>query len=201
MLRIGLTGGIGSGKTTACRIFSALDIPVYNSDDRAKHIMAHDESVVREIKSFMGEEAYSEGRLDRRYIASRVFTDKTLLKQLNAAVHPTVIRDFNKWAERFGAGDIPYIIQENAILFEGGFDKGMDYTITISAPEEERIARASERDGSNPEQIRARINNQMTDQAREQLADFILMNGEHDLLVPQVLTLHHKLSGLSRNHR
>lgn len=193
MLRIGLTGGIGSGKTTACRIFSALGIPVYNSDNRAKVIMDTNADVIAEIKSFLGEEAYSNGKPDRKYIASRVFSDKPLLKKLNAAVHPAVIRDFIRWSESLDECDTPYVIQENAILFEGGFDKDMDYNITINAPEEERIGRAVERDNSQPELIRKRMNNQMTDSVREQLADFTLHNAETDLLVPQILALHEKL--------
>lgn len=190
MLRIGLTGGIGSGKTTACRIFSALGVPVYNSDDRAKAIMNKDRTVINEIKSFLGEAAYRDGMPDRKYIASRVFTDRSLLERLNAAVHPAVIRDFKRWSELLKSCTAPYVIQENAILFEGGFEKDMDYTITVSAPEEERIARAVERDMSTPGLIRKRIANQMPDSEREKLADFILHNAETDLLVPQITALH-----------
>lgn len=200
MLRIGLTGGIGSGKTTASRIFTALRIPVYNSDDRAKSIMITDNSVVSEIKSFLGEEAYSNGGINRKYIASRVFTDRSLLEKLNATVHPAVMRDFVRWCELHEKCLVPYVVQENAILFEGGFDKEMDYSVTVSTPEEERIARAVERDWSSIKKIKDRIDNQMTDPAREKLADFILRNAETDLLLPQVISLHNKLTALTHNN-
>lgn len=198
MLRIGLTGGIGSGKTTACRIFTALGVPVYNSDNRAKTIMVSDRKVIEEIKSFLGEEAYAGGKPDTRYIAGKVFNDKSLLSRLNAAVHPAVMDDFHKWAEHMEDCGMKYVIQENAILFEAGFDEGMDYTITVSAPENERISRAAARDGSTPERIKERVNHQMTDGEREKLADFILHNGEKDLLIAQVAALHEKLSSLGR---
>lgn len=187
MMRIGVTGGIGSGKSTVCRLFGVLGIPVYDSDARAKKLMSEDGRLMAEITELFGERAYADGVLDRAYISSRVFTDPQLLAVLNAIVHPAVGCDFLKWCEQQGA---KYVILESAILFESGFDKYADRTITVSAPESERIERTTHRDEANVESVRARIANQMTDAQREARADYVIRNDEDSMITDQVLRLH-----------
>ncbi|MCC8036188.1 MAG: dephospho-CoA kinase [Rikenellaceae bacterium] len=189
MLRIGLTGGIGSGKSTIARIFRALGIPVYDSDSRAKSLM-HGAELRERIAALFGPESYSGGQLNTAYIASLVFADRQLLGRLNGIVHPAVMRDFGLWAARKERAGYAYVVQENAILFDHGFDRDMDFTVTVSAPAQERIARASQRDGLKTEEIGRRIANQMTDALRESRADYVISNGERELIVPAVAALH-----------
>lgn len=189
MLRIGLTGGIGSGKSTVSRMFATLGIPVYDADSSAKRLMNGSGELKARIIGIFGAEAYDEGTLDRAYIASRVFSNKVLLAELNAVVHPAVTDDFLKWVADRESDGFPYVMHESAILFESGISKLMDRTVTVSSPVGIRVARAAERDGSNPEAVRARIANQMDDAERETRADYIIRSGEHDLLMPQVLEL------------
>jgi dephospho-CoA kinase len=193
MIRVGITGGIGSGKTTAAGLFAALGVPVYNSDGRARELMESDE-LHPAIEALLGREAYGgDGRLDRGFIARKVFTDKGLLASLERIVHPAVAADFEAWA----ASHIQpaYILLESAILFESGFNRFMDRTITVSAPEHVRIERALARFGSGDtaatgnasatgngskisrEQLLERMANQLTDSEREARADYIIDNG------------------------
>lgn len=198
MLRIGLTGGIGSGKSTASRVFAALGIPVYDSDSRAKALMGSDPALMDEIRREFGAQAYGAEGLDRQYLASKVFSDKHALARLNGIVHPALGRDFAAWADGYAAaGEVPYVVMEAAILFEGGFDAGVDYSVTVSAPLEERVARAVLRDGSEPEQVRARVGNQMDDAERESRSDYVLGNADGELLLPQIIELHARLLELA----
>lgn len=190
MLRVGITGGIGSGKTTVCRVFDVLGVPVYDSDSRAKALMTSDSGLISAIKGLFGDDAYTDGRLNTRYIASQVFTDKSLIAKLNGIVHPKVINDFREWAKVHERSGIPYVIYENAILFEGGFDRDMDYSVSVSAPVEERVVRASQRIGITPAQVRERMANQMDDREKESRADYIIYNGESDMILPQIMRLH-----------
>ncbi|MCL2561311.1 MAG: dephospho-CoA kinase [Rikenellaceae bacterium] len=194
MIRVGLTGGIGSGKSTVGRIFETLGAPVYHTDPRARELMVSDPELVRELVAILGGGAYlPDGELDKAYVASRIFADRELLAQVNAAVHPRVARDFERWADSFEKrGDIPYIIMECAILFESGFDELVDYSITVSAPLDERVGRAVQRDAADPDDIRRRMANQMTDAERESRTDFILHNSDHDMVLPGVLELHER---------
>ncbi|MCD8071644.1 MAG: dephospho-CoA kinase [Alistipes sp.] len=191
MLKIGLTGGIGSGKSTVARIFRTLGIPVYDSDSRAKALM-HGGQLRKRLTALFGPGAYSGGELQTAYIASLVFKDRQLLERLNAIVHPAVMHDFERWAAEKERSGCPYVVQENAILFDHGFDRPLDFTVTVSAPEPERLARAAERDGRDPEDVRGRIANQMTDPQREQRADYVIHNGERQLIVPAVVAIHHE---------
>lgn len=193
MLKVGLTGGIGSGKSTVAKVFRRLGVPVYDSDSRAKQLML-DEPLRGRIISLFGEEAYKEGRLDTAFVAGRVFTDRTLLEQLNGLVHPAVMEDFREWAEIKRRYGYTYAIQENAIMFDHGFDRDMDLTITVSAPEEERAARAAGRDGKDIGDVKNRIANQITDAEREARADYVIRNGEDELIVPRIVWLHEKLT-------
>ncbi len=187
MKKIGITGGIGSGKSTACRIFAMLGAAVYNSDREARRLMNLDPRLIRQISSLFGPQAYKDGRLNRPYIASSVFQDPDLLAQLNEIVHPAVAADFQQWSLHQLA---PYVLEESAILFEAGADRLMDATVAVIAPEELRIQRTCLRDGTDETSVRARIARQMDDDERTSRADYILIADEHRLLIPQIIELH-----------
>ncbi len=188
MLKVGITGGIGSGKTTVCKIFDTLDIPVYYADERAKWLMENHEPLVQQITELFGEEAYSsDGKLNRPFIAQIVFNDKSRLEQLNQLVHPVVIEDGDKWHQKQSA---PYTLKEAALLFESGSYKSLDKVITVFAPEHIRIERVMRRDGVDAETVKARMRNQMSDEQKMALADFVIHNYGDHLLVPQVLRIH-----------
>lgn len=197
MLKVGLTGGIGSGKSTASRIFRQLGIPVYDADSAAKQLMTSDPQLIVDIKALLGEEAYVGGELNKRWIASRIFGDKDLLAKMNATVHPAVIRDFERWADE--QAEAAYVVMENAILFESGFDKAVDCSVTVSAPLDQRLARAASRDGVSEEMIRERVTHQMDDAQRESRADFVVTNEDLDLLLPQILKVHEALVAMATN--
>lgn len=190
MIKVGVTGGIGSGKSTVCRIFALLGAAVYDSDSRAKILMNSDPKVMARIRELFGKEAYNETGLDRKYISERVFGNRPLLERLNAIVHPAVAKDFDRWAEKQQA---PYVIEESAILFECGADKNMDVTIAVTAPEEIRIRRTSRRDNTDPEKVRARMAHQMSDEQRAERADYVILADDRHLIVPQIIDIHHKL--------
>ena len=189
MLKIGITGGIGSGKTTICKIFEVLGIPVFYADTVAKTIMNTDEELKQDVISLFGIEAYAEGALNRKYIADIVFNNEQQLQRLNAAVHPAVFRAFEKW--QASQKNAPYVIKEAAVLFESGSYKMCDYSIQVSSPLELRLKRVMRRDVISQEQFLSRANKQLSDEEKEKLADFILINDESQLLIPQVLQLHH----------
>lgn len=189
MIKVGVTGGIGSGKSLICRVFAELGVPVYDSDMRAKSLMSSDAGIIGLIKELLGEESYPAGRLDRPYVASRIFSDKELLLQMNSIVHPAVADDFGWWAQLQAADGAPYVIFESAILIESGLSAIVDTTITISAPDHIRIERVSGRDRTNREDIKARIANQMSDSQREAMADHMIVNDGQMLVIPQVVAL------------
>ncbi|MDL2230178.1 dephospho-CoA kinase [Alistipes sp. OttesenSCG-928-L06] len=195
MIRVGLTGGIGSGKTTVARVLEQLGVPVYYADVRGQWLSDNDPEVRLKIKALFGEEAYRpEGSLDRAYIAGKVFADKALLERLNAIVHPAVRRDYRAWAARHE--EEPYTVMETAILFESGFEREVQRVVVVTAPEELRIARTVRRDGSDETAVRARIAAQMSDDERLAKADDVLQANDRELLIPQILELHRQLSGL-----
>ena len=175
---IGLTGGIGSGKTTAAKYFKELGYPLYNSDLRAKELQNNNTEVIQAITDVFGPEAYVNGEMNRPYIASITFSDKTKLQALNAIVHPAVFKDFNDW---YHQQTTPYIIKEAAILIESGSYKNCDLIITVNADLETRIERTIKRDNLQREQVEARIKNQLSDQERASYADFVIDNSK-DLL-------------------
>ena len=172
---LGLTGGIGSGKTTVAGFFSELGIPVYIADDEAKILMNSDPEIKRQIKDLFGDAAYKNELLDRQYLASRVFHDRDLLEKLNSIVHPAVGKHFLTWKDQ---QDSDYVVYEAAILFEKGGYKKCDYNLLIIAPLEVKIARLQERDNASAEEIQARMNNQWSDEKKAQFADFIIENKE-----------------------
>ena len=188
---IGITGGIGSGKTTTCQIFEQLGTPVYYADVRAKQLMAQDPLKSKIIQAF-GERAYVNGQLDRSYLAKEVFHSKERLSVLNGLVHPAVADDFDEWLEEHEKA--PYVLKEAAILFESGAYHAVDYTVLVIAPEEVRINRVMERDGTTHDEVMQRMNNQWTQERKAKLADHIINNDGNHLLIPQVLELHQKFS-------
>ena len=191
MIRVGLTGGIGSGKSTVAKILATLGIPVYIADEKSKILLDNDPIVVEAVKKEFGEEIYKFGYADRKLLAAIVFDNKQRLEILNSIIHPAVERDFIKWANE--QHHVPYVIEESAILFESNAHLNMDVVVTVSAPIEIRIERAMRRDNSSREQILSRINNQISDSQREKFADFIITSDEKNLLIPQVLSLHKQL--------
>lgn len=196
MLRIGLTGGIGSGKTTVCSIFRELGVSVYDADREAKRLMESDAGLIKLIRNLLGSNAYYKGRLNRKFIAEMVFYDTEKLEALNAIVHPAVRNDFNKWS--MVKSDEPYVIEEAAILFESGGAASMDYTIFVKADKKTRIRRVVERDHVSDEQVRARMDRQMDDKKKEELSDFIINNEINSMILSQIVDLHNKI--LKLNH-
>lgn len=189
MLKIGITGGIGSGKTTTSRIFSALGAPVYDADTRARWLMEHDYSLINNIKASFGEPSYlQEGKLNSRYISSIVFNNKERLQELNSMVHPAVGRDFKRWAE---TSSFPYVLKEAALLFESGSYKLLDKIIVVACPEELRIKRTLARDPHRTrEEVMAIIQRQLPEEEKVAKADFVIHNDEKSLVIPQILRLH-----------
>lgn len=187
MLKIGLTGGIGSGKSTVARIFEVLGIPVYYADEATKQIMNTDKKLKADLIKYFGEETYRDGQLDRPYLASIVFADNQKLDLLNSVTHPATIRDANRWILRQTS---PYIIKEAALLFESGANKYLDFAIGVYAPQELRISRVIQRDHVTREEVLQRLNRQMNEDDKMKLCNFIITNDEQQLLIPQVLKLH-----------
>lgn len=196
MLKIGITGGIGSGKTTVCKVFELLGIPVFYADNVAKSIMQTDPVLKKEILNTFGEKSYfNNGELNRPYISSIVFNNESELDKLNALVHPAVFRAFDVWLANHI--DAPYIIKEAALLFETDSYKMCDLLILVISPEASRISRIKARDGISTEEILLRMDRQFSDEKKEKLADHILINNESRLLIPQILILHQQFLKIS----
>ena len=191
MLKVGLTGGIGSGKSTVSQVFINLGVPVFNSDLVARNIVNTNAKAIKKIKSAFGKQLYDSGELDRKALAAIVFTNPDALEQLNSIVHPLVGEEFNKWCDKNSSA--PYIIKEAAILFESGAHQNLDRIITVYTKKEERIRRIIARDNVSAEDVEHRMNNQWTDETRNKLADFIIINDDKDKLLPQVMELHEVL--------
>jgi dephospho-CoA kinase len=196
MLKIGLTGNIGSGKTTVSKIFELLGIPVFYADDAAKKVMVTDEVLVKGIRSAFGEQSYfADGTLNRKHISAIVFNDHEQLARLNSLVHPAVFRAFDSWVE--GIKDAPYVLKEAALLFESDSYKMCDYTVMVMAPLEARISRVMKRDGLTRAEIESRNSYQFTEEKKAQLADHLIINDNKHLVIPQVLELHAVFKSLS----
>lgn len=194
MLKVGVTGGIGAGKSVVCRVFRTLGIPVFNADDTAKQLMETDPALVTAIQSLFGNNIYIDGKLDRKKLAAIVFEQPALLLQLNALVHPATIAYGNQW---MAAQTSPYVIKEAAIFFESGSYKEMDVMIGVSAPENIRISRAMRREGMTREKVMQRIASQMDDTEKMSCCDYIIMNDDNTAIIPQVLQVHQALLGKS----
>ena len=189
MVRLGITGGIGSGKSVVCRLLQMLDVPVYDSDSRAKWLMANSLALRERLCARFGAEIYEGGVLQRRVLAERVFSDAEALAALNAIVHPAVAEDFCVWAAEREAEGADVVVLESAILLSSGFDRFVDRCVAVVAPEELRVARAVARDGASVEQIEARIAAQMSQQEVASRCDYVIVNDEESMLWPQVLSL------------
>lgn len=187
---LGLTGGIGSGKTTVAGFFRDLGVPVYIADDEAKVLMNADPQLKAAIIDLFGERAYKKDVLNRKWIASQVFNDQEKLEKLNAIVHPAVVKHFEQWKlEQKSA----YVVYEAAILFEKGGYKKCDFNLMITAPRERKIQRLQKRDNSTIEEIEARMNNQWPDEKKAKLADFVIKNIDISKTREEVFSIHRKL--------
>jgi dephospho-CoA kinase len=195
-LHIGLTGGIGSGKTTVAKIFEVLGIPIYYADDAARALMNSDETLKRSIKKHFGEESYVNDELNRHYLASQVFTDSYKLDLLNSLVHPVTIRDAENWMHKQTTS---YTIKEAALFFEAGSAENLDYIIGVYAPQAVRIKRVMDRDGSSREDVLKRMNRQIPEEIKMKLCDFVITNDEQSLVIPQVMELHEKFLAIVPN--
>ena len=190
---VGVTGGIGSGKTTVCQIFEHLNVPIYYADSRAKELMASNSDLKAAIIKSFGEDSYTNGQLNRPYLAKLVFTSPEKLALLNSLVHPAVANDFEGWLEENDT--VPYVLKEAAILFESGAYQDVNTSVLVIAPEDVRLQRVMKRDGSSKEEVLQRMKNQWTQERKAKLADHIINNDGTQLLIPQVLELHQKFSG------
>jgi dephospho-CoA kinase len=195
MLKIGLTGGMGSGKSTVAKVFEVLGIPVYFADDAAKRLMNEDEIVKQQILQLFGDEAYINDVLNRKYIADIAFSNPAKLEKLNQLVHPATLKDAENWMLQ---QTTPYAIKEAALIFESGAQEQLDYIIGVYAPTPLRIQRTIQRDGISKEEVIARMNKQIDETIKMRLCNFIITNDEQELLIMQVTALHNKLLALAK---
>lgn len=194
VIKVGITGGIGSGKTTVCKMFEELGVPVYYSDDRAKYLMQHEHHLIDEIKKSFGDDVYENCKLNRKLLAERVFNDKAKLDLLNSLVHPAVFRDTERWLEEQKERKVPYVIKEAALLVETGSYKTLDKLIVVTAPLDTRIKRVMTRDQLELEEVQARVRNQLPESEKVKLADFVITNDKYlDHLQKQVKDIHFRL--------
>ena len=187
MIVVGLTGGIGSGKSTIAEMFRELGVPVYNSDERAKLLMNTSKKIKKQLVELLGKKAFLDDKLNKAFIAKKVFNDANLLEQLNHIVHPVVRKDFIKWMKKQNAA---YVIQETALLFENNTQDLYDIVILITAPKELRIERVLSRDETSKDQIMARMNNQLDDEIKVDLANLVIENIDLKSTALKVLKVH-----------
>jgi dephospho-CoA kinase len=189
-VRLGITGGIGSGKTCVCKVFNILGIPVFSADPVATEILDTDSRIKEGINAIAGVDLYKSGDLDRTQLASLIFNDKSMLVRVNSLVHPVVFDHFRNWMVEQEA---PYVIMEAAILFESGASKLVDRIATVVAPIEERVQRVMNRNTLTREQVLERTRNQMDDSERVRLSDYVIHNSENDMIIPSILNIHEDL--------
>lgn len=191
-LQVGITGGIGAGKTLVCRVFAILGVPIYDADTRAKWLMNSDEELVAAIKNLFGEQSYQEGKLNRAHLSKAAFRQPELLEKLNGLVHPKVGEDYKEWVK--ANENARYSLKEAALLFESGSYKALDKVIQVSAPEELRMRRVLKRDPHRTEEdIRKIMDQQWSEQEKIDLSDFVIENDGTELVIPQVLRIHSTL--------
>jgi len=190
MLKVGITGGIGSGKTTVCQVFQTLGIPVFYADRAAKYLMENDAILVDGIKLLFGENIYKGGKIDRTQVASVVFSRPDILERLNVLIHPATVRYGQQWMQRQTS---PYVIKEAAIFFESGSYKDMDLMVGVSAPQTLRIWRTIGRDNITQEKVLERISNQMDEEEKMKRCDYVIINDGKSAILPQILKLHEEL--------
>ncbi len=195
-LLLGVTGGIGSGKSTVCQLFALLGIPIYNADDRAKWIISNEVNVRKAISNIFGQDAFINGEYNRSFIASIVFQFPDKLQQLNAILHPAVGKDFEKWIE-LNKDKAPYLVKEAALLFDSDNANKLDYIVAVHAPDQLIIKRVLQRDPQrSEEQIRRIMANQMNQEEMMSRASFLIDNSEKELLIPQVLALNSSIMNM-----
>lgn len=188
--KLGITGGIGSGKTSVCRVFEVLGIHVFSADREARDIMENDDDIIAGIKSISGKNLYKNGSLDRTELASIIFNNTKILKKVNSLVHPVVFDHFAKWTLIQSA---PYVIMEAAILFESGASAVVDKIATVVAPVEQRVKRVILRNRLSQEQVMERMRNQMDDEERIRKSDFVINNSENDMIIPSIMKIHNEI--------
>ena len=190
MIKVGITGNIGSGKTTVCKVFETLNIPIFNADEAARKVYLND-NVKKEVISLLGTESYYNNILNKEYVAKKIFNNPSLLESLNKIIHPATFDFFYKWVEKQNSY---YCIKEAAILFESGADKTVDYVICIAAPLELRINRILQRNKNlSKEDVLGRMKNQWQEEKIIALSDFIISNDEKDSVIKQVIAIHNKI--------
>lgn len=190
MLKIGLTGGIGSGKSTVAKVFEMIGVPVYYADDAAKKLMQEDADLKAALQDAFGEETYKDGYLNTSHLSAQVFGNEARLKQLNSIVHPVVIEYGKNWMQSQTA---PYAIKEAALFFESGSQAGLDYIVGVYAPKSLRIHRTIQRQGLSRQQVLDRMDKQLDESIKMKLCDFVITNDEQQLVLPQILALHEQL--------
>lgn len=196
-LKIGLTGGIGSGKTTVAKIFALLGVPVYYADAASKRLYQTNKELMAGLKKHFGEDVYTNDELNRPKLAAIVFSDAEKLELLNRLVHPLTITDAEEWMQQ---QTTPYVIKEAALIFESGSARGLDYIIGVRSPKHLRIKRVMDRDRVGREEVLSRMHRQIDEEIKMRLCDFIIENNEQNLVIPQVLQLHeHLLQRSSKN--
>jgi dephospho-CoA kinase len=188
--KLGITGGIGSGKTSVCRVFDVLRVPVFSADREARAIMENDFEIINNLNSITGKDLYTKGTLDRMELANMIFNDRNLLEKVNFLVHPVVFDHFRKWVLEQVS---PYVIMEAAILFESGGSEFVDKVATVIAPVEQRMSRVIQRNKLSREQVLERMKNQMDDEARIKLSDYIIYNSENDMIIPAILKINNDI--------
>jgi len=190
MIKVGLTGGIGSGKTTVAKLFVELGIPVYIADTEAKRLMRTSKAIKRKLMEEFGEKAYIKNKLNRVFLADIVFNDKKKLDAINKIVHPSVEISFKRWIKKHNSA---YVIQENAILFESNRADKFDFIITVTAPIQDKIERVMKRDHATKEEVFARMNNQISDQEKIERSNFVIVNRDLNHTKKEVLKIHKQI--------
>ncbi|MDP4222695.1 MAG: dephospho-CoA kinase [Bacteroidota bacterium] len=192
-LKLGVTGGIGSGKTTICRVFTVIGIPVFSADDEARLIQDIDIEVIQKINEVAGRDLYTSGKLDRPGLARIIFNNRDLLEKVNSLIHPKVFENYRKWESE---QDAPYTVMEAAILFESGAYRLVDKILTVVTPMEERIERLIKGNKLTREQVLERVNNQIDDESRIRQSDYLVFNSENDMIIPAILGVHKEMLNL-----
>ena len=188
MLTVGITGGIGSGKSTICRIFEVMEVPVFNADAEARRIQNEDPNIRSSMISLFGNEVYNDDGLNRKLVAELVFNNKLLLDQLNKIIHPATLVAFEKWKQDYSSNH--YVIKEAALLFEAGATDGLTAIIGVAAPISLRIQRVMQRDACSKIEVEQRMRHQISDTIKLKLCDWVIDNNDQDLIIPQVLKIH-----------
>lgn len=190
-MKVGLTGGIGSGKTLVCSVLEKFGVAVYYADLEARRLMSSDSELVLQISGLFGNKAYVGGSLNREFLAQQVFKDKELLTRLNELVHPVIRKDFSRWASEQKPAF--YVVEEAAILFESGSDRNMDLTVGVYADKELRVQRVMQRDGIAREQVMNRMNSQMNEKEKMEKADIVINNDGKKMILPQIINMHNAI--------